>query len=74
MRRRQRHSAHSELVIPGWAKKQGSWQALTEAEKKNMLDCLVILLLSNVFFDQKNENVRLLDDSVLTELAKRSAK
>ena len=39
-----------------------------------MLDCLVILLLSNVFFDQKNENVRLLDDSVLTELAKRSAK
>ena len=34
VRRRQRHSAHSELVIPGWAKKQGSWQALTEAEKK----------------------------------------
>jgi hypothetical protein len=47
-----RHSAHSELVIPGWAKKQGSWQALTEAEK-NMLDCLVILLLSNVFSIKK---------------------
>ena len=68
-----RHSAHSELVIPGWAKKQGSWQALTEAEKKHVR-LFGDFVAFKCFFDQKNENVRLLDDSVLTELAKGSAK